>query len=159
MEEKKKCNFYFATKLVVDKLSDDKYVVLLRREPFRELLLIPRPNDDESVNYRHYNNEALVQEEGFWKDLLSKRESLKFNSMDHLGPNYLLQDCDELKEKRLRPAEHLLMLKAVSNLTSKIEDNNKKLIEKIEDNNKNLIETMNKNTVLLIEAIKGIGKS
>ncbi|GES86552.1 hypothetical protein GLOIN_2v1782606 [Rhizophagus clarus] len=65
----------------MDELSDDEYVVLLRRESFQELLLIPRPNDDESVNYRHYNNEALIQEERFWKDLLSKQESLNFNSI------------------------------------------------------------------------------
>ncbi|CAG8620077.1 16164_t:CDS:2 [Funneliformis mosseae] len=38
---KVKCNFYFATKLVVNELSDD------------------------DVNYRHYNNEALVQKEEF----------------------------------------------------------------------------------------------
>ena len=73
---------------------------------------------------------------------------MKFDARDHPGPNYLLQDCDELKEKRLRPAEHLLMLNAVSNLTLKIKENNKYLIE-----------TMNKNTRLLIEAIKGIGRS
>ncbi|CAG8598457.1 14056_t:CDS:2 [Funneliformis caledonium] len=219
---KVKCNFYFATKLVVNKLSDDEYVVLL----FRELLLIPRPNDDKSVNYRHYNTEALVQEEGFWKDLLTinykawetgqlqnkyiqecyvhvylyfilkawnevkekvkkkvkekveekvkekvKKKGkekveekieenadilLKFDARDHPRPNYLLQDYDELKEKRLRPAEHLLMLDAMTNLTLKIDENNKNFIEKIDENNKNLIETMNKNTILLVEAIKGI---
>ncbi len=57
---KVKYNFYFAIKLVIDELSDNEYVVLLRRKPFRELLLISHPNNDESINYKYYNNEALV---------------------------------------------------------------------------------------------------
>ncbi|RGB27186.1 hypothetical protein C1646_819912 [Rhizophagus diaphanus] len=173
---KVKCNFYFATKLVVNELSDDEYVVLLRRELFRELLLIPRPNDDKSVNYRHYNNKTLawnkvkekvkekveekvkerVKKKGKKKGKEKVKEKieenadilLKFDARDHPGPNYLLQDCDELEKKRLRPAEHLLMLGAMTNL-----------MLKIDENNKNLIETMNKNTILLVEAIKGIGIS
>ncbi|CAG8728915.1 25130_t:CDS:2, partial [Dentiscutata erythropus] len=46
---------------------------------------------------------------------------LKFDVRDFSGPNYLLQDCAELEDKRLRPAEHLLMLNAVSNLSLAVE--------------------------------------
>ncbi|CAG8680199.1 15776_t:CDS:2, partial [Funneliformis caledonium] len=87
------------------------------------------------------------KEKGKAFDLYPFFSTLK-KSAETPGSNYLLQDYDELEEKRLRPAEHLLMLDAVSNLTLKIEENNK-----------NLIETMNKNTILHIEAIKGIRKS
>jgi hypothetical protein len=80
---------------------------------------------------------------------------LKFNARDFPGPNYLLQDCTELEEKRLRPVEHLLMLKTLSTLTLTVKGNSMK----VEENNEKLISTMNKNTAALIRAIEGIGKS
>jgi hypothetical protein len=59
-------------------VSNDDYIISLRSEPVRELLLIPRPNDDEQVNYRHFTNETLVQQEAFWKHLLYQRQCIDF---------------------------------------------------------------------------------
>ncbi|PKY48532.1 hypothetical protein RhiirA4_464162 [Rhizophagus irregularis] len=193
---KSTCNFYFITKLVVNDLSNDKYVVMLRREPFRELLLIPRPNN-ESNNCGHYTNETLVRQETFWKDLLSRRQSLNFHSIainygewetlqsqnkyaqechahvhlyfssdtwkivrekitnsdislkfsarDYPEPNYLLIDCDELENERLRSAEHLLMLNAIQALNENFTDTMKENTKVLEALNKNFTDTMKEN--------------
>nr|CAG8684081.1 12874_t:CDS:2 [Entrophospora candida] len=229
------CNYYFTTKLVVNELSNEEYIVLLRREPIRELLLVPCPNDNEKENYKHFTNEKLVEQESFWKYLLSKQRDLgfhsiainygawetgqsqkrytqechahahlyftlntwdelkkrikdedillKFNTRDFPGPNYLLQDCDELEEKRLQQAEHLAMLNAVSDLKTSVSDlktsfsnlttsfsnlttsfsnlttSVSNLTTSVEKGNEKTISTMNDNTLKLIDAIKNIGKS
>jgi hypothetical protein len=209
---KSTCDFNFVTKLVVDKLSNEKYVVMLRSEPFRELLLIPRPDNktNNSNNYGHYTNETLVQQETFWEDLLSKRQSLnfhsiainygawetaqsqnkyeqechahvhlyftsdtwngvkekltdsdillEFNARDYPKPNYLPKDCAELEEKRLRSAEHLLMLKVIYNLKGNIKENNALMLKAISNLNDNIKEN-NKNIKALIKAIESMGKS
>ncbi|CAI2180963.1 2622_t:CDS:2 [Funneliformis geosporum] len=163
-----KCNFYFTTKLVIDELSNDKYVVMLRREPFRELLLIPHPNF-QAKNCGHYNNETLVQQETFWKELLNKQQTLNFHSIainygaweTGQSQNKYAQECHahrlswtklfttELEEKRLRSAEHQLMLKAISNITSTMNENTKALIKEMSS----VKENNNENTRAIIEAM------
>lgn len=67
-----------------------------------------------------------------------------------------------MEAKRLRLAERMLMLKAISNLSLAVE-NVEKGFEKFENNNENnfekLVSTMNENTVALIRALEGLGKS
>jgi hypothetical protein len=77
---KTSCNFYAPTKLTINELSDSNYLILLRRESIRELLLVPRP-DKNKDNYNHYSNEMLIVQEDFWTVLLQKRELLKFHSI------------------------------------------------------------------------------
>jgi hypothetical protein len=62
---------------------------------------------------------------------------LKFNTRDYSGPNYFLQDCDELENKKLRSTEHLLMLNTISDLNT----------------------TMNDNTAAILGALNNVGKS
>src|SRR5690242_9723255 len=69
------CDYYFVTKLIVQELSTENYVILLRRGPIRELLMLPRPNK-EKENYNHFDNETLVKNRDFWADLLEQRRRL-----------------------------------------------------------------------------------
>jgi len=69
-------------KLIVDikNVNSDNYVVLLRREPIRELLLLPCPKGDK-MDRNHFDNETLVQQSEFWKDLLKQKQHLKFHTI------------------------------------------------------------------------------
>src|SRR6266511_941325 len=53
--------------------EEDQYVILFRREPIWELLMVPYPN--------HYDNETYIIETLFWKDLLAIKQRLGFYSV------------------------------------------------------------------------------
>jgi hypothetical protein len=61
-------NLYAPIKLAI---NDSNYVILLRREPIRELLLV----HDLAQNYNHCTNEMLIVREDFWVAVLQKRET------------------------------------------------------------------------------------
>ncbi|CAG8790593.1 10638_t:CDS:2, partial [Dentiscutata erythropus] len=186
-----KCNFYFAIKLIVNELSngDRKHKhytnkTLVQHKPFWDDLLSKRQKLDFysiAINYglwetgqsqNKYAQEChahihLYFTANAWNKV-KKRISdpdvlLKFNVRDFSGLNYLLQDCAELEDKKLRPAEHLLVLNAVSNLSlavekidrnlSMLKDNNAALVKRIEGNQRNLISTLNNNNAALVERL------
>ncbi|GBC03486.1 hypothetical protein RclHR1_05140020 [Rhizophagus clarus] len=89
------CNYYFPTKLIVQELNVDNYIVLLRREPIRELLLLPRPNKDKA-NYNHFDNEMLLQRSEFWKDLLEQQQRLNFHT---IAVNYGRWETGQSRDK------------------------------------------------------------
>ncbi|GBB96540.1 hypothetical protein RclHR1_02780003 [Rhizophagus clarus] len=66
------CNFYLPSKLIVQDLSTTNYVVLIRREPIRELLMLP---------CNHFNNETLVKNIDYWNELLNQWQRLTFHSI------------------------------------------------------------------------------
>ena len=74
------CNYYFPSKLIVQELSTKEYVMLLRREPIRELLMLPRPIEERD-NFNHFDNEMLVKHSDFWSNLLKQRQTLSFHSI------------------------------------------------------------------------------
>ncbi|CAI2168436.1 3128_t:CDS:2 [Funneliformis geosporum] len=74
------CNYYFPSKLTVQELSTKEFVILLRREPIRELLMLPLPIKNKD-NFNHFDNETLVKNSDFWSDLLKQQQSLTFYSI------------------------------------------------------------------------------
>jgi len=74
------CDYYFPSKLTVQELSTEEYVMLLRREPIRELLMLPRPIREKD-NFNHFDNEMLVKNSNFWSDLLKQQQCLTFYSI------------------------------------------------------------------------------
>ncbi|RIA79790.1 hypothetical protein C1645_745686 [Glomus cerebriforme] len=72
------CNFYCATKLTLQMFSTKDYIVLLRRDIIRELLLAPCPNKEKD---NHCDNEEMLQRTEFWSVLLKHWKLLKFHTM------------------------------------------------------------------------------
>lgn len=77
---RKQLDYYFATKLIIRDLSTENYIVLLRRESIRELLMLPYSNKGKE-NCNHFDNETLVKNNNFWTDLLEQRQRLSFHSI------------------------------------------------------------------------------
>src|SRR5581483_3383102 len=72
------CNFYCATGLIFGKFPTEDYILLLRRETIRELILAPCPHKERD---NHCDNEELLKRTEFWSFLLSQWELLKFHTM------------------------------------------------------------------------------
>ncbi|KAF0375121.1 parep15, putative coiled-coil protein: PROVISIONAL [Gigaspora margarita] len=158
------CNYYFATKLVVKELSNEDK----RQSLGFHSIAINYGVWETGQSQNKYAQEChahvhLYFTPDAWNGV-KKRISdldilLKFNARDFSGPNYLLQDCAELEKKRLRPAEYLLMLKAVSSFESsveKLEKSYEKIITKMEESTEKIIDAMSANTLLLIKALEKI---
>ncbi|RGB29751.1 hypothetical protein C1646_672242 [Rhizophagus diaphanus] len=145
--QKTTCDYYFALKLIVRELSMDNYIISLRREPIRELLLLPRPN--RTVNYGQWetgqSQDKYAQAchahvhllfdrkawEGVKGKVMNKITLSKLNARNYPGPNYLLKDCTELEQQRLQSAEHQYMLASVTKLSVSVENSNKSFIDAI----------------------------
>ena len=65
------CGYHILPELTI--WEEDQYVILFRREPIWELLMVPYPN--------HYDNETYIIETLFWKDLLAIKQRLGFYSV------------------------------------------------------------------------------
>jgi hypothetical protein len=53
---------------------------MIRREPIRGLLFVPRPNE-KKFNFNHFDNTTLIKNKSFWEDLLKEKNCLGFNSI------------------------------------------------------------------------------
>ena len=72
------CNFYCATGLIFEKIPTKNYILLLRWETIRELILASCPHRAKD---NHCDNEELLKRTEFWSFLLSQWELLKFHTM------------------------------------------------------------------------------
>src|SRR5438045_5609809 len=72
-------DYYVIGNLVV--YTREKYYIMIRREPIRGLLFVPRPNNDKENNFNHFDNTTLIKSQSFWEDLLKERNHLGFNSV------------------------------------------------------------------------------
>ncbi|CAB4480397.1 unnamed protein product [Rhizophagus irregularis] len=149
------CDYYFASKLIIRDLSMDDYIILLRREPIRELLLLLRPNRNtitlttRAVNYGRWETGQsrdkyaqschahvhLLFDREAWEGVkgivMNKVTLSKLNARNFPGPNYLLKDCTELEQQRLQSAEHQCMLASITKLSEFVKNSNKSLIDAI----------------------------
>ncbi|RGB31041.1 hypothetical protein C1646_671218 [Rhizophagus diaphanus] len=88
------CSYYFIGSLIV--WTRDKHFILLRREPIRGLLMIPRPSADASKNFNHFDNEKWILEPTFWEQLLAEKQQLGFHA---ISLNYGIWETGQARDR------------------------------------------------------------